>query len=106
MAHQHWSIKEWNEHAKEQCIVPTVKHDGGSVTIWDCFGGTVIGEIVKIDGIIKKEQYKNILQNSAIRFVEQAARNMGPDNTGFIGKTNCKNAAVVCCCSSKIKMAT
>lgn len=90
--HQHWTLEQWNnvlwtdeskfeifgsrrhvfvrrsagERATEQCIVPTVKHGGGSVMIWGCFGGTVVGDIVKIEGILKKEQYRNILENNAI----------------------------------------
>ncbi|VVC31473.1 Hypothetical protein CINCED_3A016535 [Cinara cedri] len=41
-----------------QCVVFTVKHRGGSVTVWGCFSGRGTGHLVKIDGVMKKEQYK------------------------------------------------
>lgn len=49
-----------------QCVVPTVKHGGGSVMVWGCFSGYGIGNLVQIKGIMKKEQYKEILEKSAI----------------------------------------
>lgn len=90
--HQNWTLEDWHkvlwtdeskfelfgsrrrifvrrslgERAREQCIVPTVKHGGGSVMIWGCFGGTSVGELVKIEGIMRKEQYRRILEESAI----------------------------------------
>lgn len=54
-----------DEHTSE-CIVSTVKHGGGSVMICDCFGGTIMGDVVKIKGILKKEQYRNVSGNNVI----------------------------------------
>ena len=41
--------------------IPTVKHGGGSIMLWGCFvvGGTVA--LHKIDGIMRKENYVEIL---------------------------------------------
>lgn len=50
----------------EQCVVPTVKHGGGSVMVWGSFSANGVGDIVKIDGILRKEQYKNILIRHAV----------------------------------------
>lgn len=55
-----------NERFKKECILPTVKHGGGSVMIWGCFSYAGVGQLVKIDGILKKEQYHNILKSHAI----------------------------------------
>ena len=49
-----------------ECLVPTIKHGGGSVMVWGCFSSAGVGDLVKIEGIMKKEQYKTILENNAI----------------------------------------
>lgn len=90
--HRKWSINQWNKvlwtdeskfqlfgsnrrvfvrrrvgkRASEQCTVATVKHGGGSVMVWGCFGNDCVGDLVKIDGIMKKEEYLEILQNNAM----------------------------------------
>lgn len=90
--HQNWSTDDWNkvlwtdeskfeimsskrrvfvrrrpeECLAPQCVVPTVKHGGGSVMVWGCFAGTSVGDLVKIDGVMRKEQYLDILRNHAI----------------------------------------
>jgi len=54
------------ERFHHECIVPTVKHGGGSVMVWGCFGGTKVGDLVKIDGTMDKKVYHNILVRHAI----------------------------------------
>ena len=49
-----------------ECLVPTIKHGGGSVMVWGCFSSAGVGDLVKIEGIMKKKQYKTILENNAI----------------------------------------
>ena len=44
----------------KQCVVPTVKHGGGSVMVKGCFGGNNTDDIVKMEGIIIKEVYMGI----------------------------------------------
>lgn len=62
------------ERFKSKCIAPTVKHGGGSVMVWGCFSFEGVGELFKINGIMKKEQYRQILQRIAI-----------PSGVGLIG---------------------
>lgn len=90
--HQNWSSEDWcqvlwsdeskfevfgsrrrvfvrrstGERFSDQCIIPTMKHGGGSVMIWGCFGGQSLGDLIKIEGKLFKEGYKNILQSNAI----------------------------------------
>lgn len=64
-----------NERFKKECILPTVKHGGGSVMVWGCFTHAGVGDLIRIEGIMKKEQYHNILQRHAI-----------PSGTNLIGE--------------------
>ena len=90
--HRNWTIRKWSkvlfsdeskfeifsskrrvyvrrregERMNAECVVPTVKHGGGSVMVWGCFAGGEVGSLVKIEGILKKEGYHNILQRHAI----------------------------------------
>lgn len=90
--HQNWSISQWKrmlwsdeskfevfgghrrvfvrrptgERALGECIVPTVKHGNGSVMIWGCFENNRVGDIVKIEGILRKEGYKRILEDNVL----------------------------------------
>lgn len=51
------------ERYNEQCLVSTVKHGGGSVTIWGWFSGDYVGISHHIERIMTKEVYKDILEN-------------------------------------------
>ena len=44
--------------------MPTVKHGGGNIIFWGCFADSGVGPLVKINGIMKKEQYKKILEDN------------------------------------------
>lgn len=91
--HQHWTEEDWSkvlwsdeskfevfgskrrifvrrsktEKMLPACVVPTVKHGGGSVMVWGCFSLAGTGDLVKIDGIMKKEHYRDILEHHAVR---------------------------------------
>jgi len=54
------------ERLMDQCVMPTVKHGGGSVMVWGCFGNNKMGNVFKINGILKSEQYKSILVHHAV----------------------------------------
>ena len=42
--------------------IPTVKHGGGSIMLWGCFAAGGTGALHKIDGIMRKENYVDILK--------------------------------------------
>ena len=54
------------ERYQPQCLVPTVKHGGGSLQVWGCLSSSGVGDLVKINGIMTAEEYKQILIHHAI----------------------------------------
>ena len=49
----------------------TVKHGGGNIMVWGSFSGQGIGPIQKIDGIMDRFVYKNILENTMLPYAEE-----------------------------------
>ncbi|GAB1860734.1 SFRICE 017567 [Camponotus japonicus] len=64
-SHHRIFVRSSSEKLIPQCVVPTVKYGGGSIMVWGCFSGHGIGDFVKIEGIMKKD-YKKILVQNAI----------------------------------------
>ncbi len=56
------------EEYKEKCMVPTVKHGGGSVLMWGCMSAAVVGELHFIDGIMNSQMYCSILKENFVHF--------------------------------------
>ena len=54
------------EEYKDKRVLPTVKHGGGSVMIWDCMVAASTGELQFIEGTMNANMYCDILKHSAI----------------------------------------
>uniref|UniRef100_A0A8R1HRX9 Transposable element Tcb1 transposase n=2 Tax=Caenorhabditis japonica TaxID=281687 RepID=A0A8R1HRX9_CAEJA len=54
--------------------LPTVKHGGGSCMVWGCFSGGSMGPLRRIQGIMDRFQYEDILENTMRPW---ALRNVG-----------------------------
>ncbi len=54
------------EEYKEKCMVPTVKHGGGSVLMWGCMSAAGVGELHFIDGIMNSQMYCSILKDKML----------------------------------------
>ncbi|CAK9820146.1 Transposable element Tc1 transposase [Anthophora quadrimaculata] len=81
-----------NEKLLHQCVILTVKHGGDSVMLWGCFRANKVGSLVKIDGILRKEQYLKILQDHA---VPSGTKLIG-ENFIFMQDNDPKHSAKVC----------
>ncbi len=62
------------EEYKDKCVLPTVKHGGGSVMIWGCMSAAGTGELQFIEGTINANMYCDTLKQSMIPFLRRWAR--------------------------------
>ncbi|KAI7796077.1 hypothetical protein IRJ41_013509 [Triplophysa rosa] len=49
---------------KDKCVLPTVKHVGGSVMVWGCMSAAGTGELQFIEGTMNANMYCDILKQS------------------------------------------
>ncbi len=54
------------EEYKEKCMVPAVKHGGGSVLMWGSMSASGVGELHFIDGIMNSQMYCSILKEKML----------------------------------------
>ena len=47
--------------------IPTVKHGGGSITLWVCFSAPGTGRLVRIKGKINRAKYREILDENLLQ---------------------------------------
>lgn len=90
--HVHWTVKQWarvlftdeskfevfgnhrrivvrrrpGERYESRCLVPTVKHGGGSIMVWGGISAAGALPLKLITGIMVKENYKQILEKRAL----------------------------------------
>ena len=63
------------EALRDDTIQATVKHCGGSLMFWGCFGGGKVGDLKKIEGIMDQHKYHQILVKHAIPSGNRLFRN-------------------------------
>ena len=54
------------EEYKEKCMVPIVKHGGGSILLWGCTSAAGVGELRFIDGIMNSQMYCSLLKEKML----------------------------------------
>ncbi len=57
---RHW--RQPGEEYKDKCVLPTVKHGGGSVMVWGCMSAAGTGELQFIEGTMNANMYCDILK--------------------------------------------
>ena len=58
------------EEYKDKCVLPTVKHGGGSVMVWGCMSVPGTGELQFMEGTMNANMYCDILKQSMILFLQ------------------------------------
>ncbi len=59
---------------KDKCVLPTVKHGGGSVMVWGCMSAAGTVELQFIEGTMNANMYCDILKQSMIPFLRRLGR--------------------------------
>uniref|UniRef100_A0AAZ3RMC9 Tc1-like transposase DDE domain-containing protein n=1 Tax=Oncorhynchus tshawytscha TaxID=74940 RepID=A0AAZ3RMC9_ONCTS len=58
----HYVWRKKGEACKPKITIPTVKHGGGSIMLWGCIAAGGTGVLHKVDGIMRKNYYVDILK--------------------------------------------
>ena len=103
--HLHWTFNDWKkvifsdesrfqlfysngrtyvrrrrgEEFSEKCVIPTVKHGGGSVMVWGCFAAGV-GGLARITTSMNSEIYQGTLQQHLLPMMAQSPFILQQDN--------------------------
>ncbi len=62
------------EEYKDKCVLPTVKHGGGSVMVWGSMSVASTGELQLIEGTLNANMYCDILKQSMIPSLRRLGR--------------------------------
>lgn len=56
--------RRMGEEYKPECVIPTVKHGGGSIMVWGCMSAHGVGEIVMCEGRMDSKRYIQVLETA------------------------------------------
>lgn len=62
------------EEYRDDCVLPTVKHGGGSVMVWGCMSAAGTGDMCFIEGIMNSDMYCDILRQYMIPSLRKLGR--------------------------------
>lgn len=74
------------EEYKPECVVPTIKHGGGSIMVWGCISEHGVGEIVVCEGQMDSKSAKKCFDSGV---EENYSTRMSPLSVEFTKKNNC-----------------
>uniref|UniRef100_A0A8C5P5W6 AT-rich interactive domain-containing protein 3 n=1 Tax=Leptobrachium leishanense TaxID=445787 RepID=A0A8C5P5W6_9ANUR len=66
---QRYVWRRKNKAYEEKNTLPTVKHGGGSITLWGCFASAGTGKLQRVQGTMNSLQYQEILDDNVMQSV-------------------------------------
>jgi hypothetical protein len=66
--HHVWRKPNTSHHPENS--IPTVKHGGGSIMLWECFSLAGTGKLVRIEGMMDGTKYRDILEGNCFSLPE------------------------------------
>ncbi len=66
--------RQSGEEYKDKCVLPTIKHGGGSVMVLGCMSASGTGELQFIEGTMNANMYCDILKQSMIPSLRRLGR--------------------------------
>ena len=68
-----------------------MKHGGESIMLWGCFSAAGTGNLVRVKGVMKKEQYEKILKENLKQYAVKVGfvfqHDNDPKNTSYLVKS-------------------
>ena len=61
---KHYVWRKTNTARHPKHAIPTVKHGGGSIMLWGCFSAVGTGKLVKVEGKMDGDKYRDILEQN------------------------------------------
>lgn len=71
------------EEYNPDCVVPTVKHGGGSIMIWGCMAADGVGEMMLCEGRMNSTKYTEVLETALAPSVTQIFGDTNTDGVKF-----------------------
>ena len=62
---------------EQQNLVPTVKHNGGSIMVWSCFSSRGLGPLVLVEGTMDRWDYIEVMRKHLLPYIERKFHGRG-----------------------------
>lgn len=68
------------------CLTPAVKHGGGNVMVWVCFGADEVGDFYRVKRILIKESCHSYLASDGTSYNRTMTQRKAPNCKNYLWK--------------------